>query len=438
MSSYGCRVGSWASLRVGGQDIFHWMSEVEPTFLFLFTKDDVTYTPLEDPDEDPYALPTLVLTAKAAVLVDRLEALGIAAADVPDCLKHAIHEQVQLLETLSDEPWGAQNLEAAISDLRELTFADWAERVRSALPAHNPFEIASHDHDYTKLKPLMGLWDDFDSRWLLRALLQACPPDDDIVLDLTDLELSGYLEAYDFDPQTAATMMYSVALLSGTPAVVITEGSTDAEFLRAAIEVRRPHLTNFIRFYDFGEVAGSVSVALSTMKSLAAAGVNNRVIVLLDNDTAAREALRSIRHFQIPKHFAVDRYPDIDLARNYPSEGPTGQHTTDVNGRACSIEMYLGADVLTDPDTGVLRPIVWGSRSRAVDEYQGEVTNKSAVQRAFRAKLQAARDDSTLIPEQDWTGLDAVLDRLMEMLRTCGVPDPAQREGFVRSNRTLE
>lgn len=418
-------MGSWANLRVGGQDVFRWRSEVDPTFLFLFTSQEVTYTPLEDPEDDPYANPTLVLTATAKVLADRLDALGIAAADLDGCLQYAIQEEIEQLEATGPKPWGAETIEAVITELRGMTFGRWVERVRTVLPTHEPLE---HDwRDYSKLKPLLDLWENFDPRWLLRALLDACDPDDEVLLDLTDLELGGYLQAYDFDPRTAATVMFSVALLNGTPAVVITEGINDAEFLQAAIEIRRPHLADFIRFYDFGYVPGSASVALSTVKSLAAAGINNRVIVLLDNDTAAREARRSLRRVQLPGHYAVDHYPDIDLATDYPSTGPTGPHTGNVNRLAGSIELYLGADVLTDPATGDLRPVVWRTHIPALNAYQGEIADKKAVHDAFRAKVIAARQNPSLITTQDWSGLDAILDRLMDRLRTCGVPDPARR-----------
>jgi hypothetical protein len=418
-------VGSWASLQVGSHEAFHWKSEVDPTFLFLFTTDDVTYTPLEDPDDDVYANPTLILRASVKVLADRLDALGIAAEDLDACLQHAIEEKIEELETLGDEPWGAAKLHAVVDELLEMTFGEWVERVKAAVLTRQPSE--SGWLDYRKLTPLMELWENFDPRWLLRAVLEAFDPAEVVLLDLTDLELGGYLQAYDFDPQIAATVMFSSALLNGTPAVVITEGTTDAEFLQAAIEIRRPHLVNFVRFYDFGLVPGGAGVALSTVKSLAAAGVNNRVIVLLDNDTAAREALRALRNVQLPSHFVVDHYPPIDLASHYPSVGPTGPHTGDVNGLAGSIELYLGADVLTDPATGALRPVVWGTRIPALSAYQGEVADKGAVQNAFRAKVSAARQDPSLVGTQDWSGLDAILDKLMARLRTCGVRDPAQR-----------
>jgi 5S rRNA maturation endonuclease (ribonuclease M5) len=420
-------VGSWASLKVGGQDLFHWKSEVDPTFLFLFTRDDVTHTPIKDLDDGPYATPKLILTATAKVLADRLDALGIAAAYLDGCLEHAVHGEIEQLELWGSETWGAENVEVITTELRGMTFDKWVKRVKFALPTHEPSEHAWRD--YTKLQPLMELWSSFDARWLLRALLEAIDPDDEVLLDLTDLELGGYMKARDFDPQTAATIMFSRMLLNETPAIVITEGNNDVEFLQAAIEIRRPHLANFIRFYDFGSVPGGASVALSTVKSLAAACVNNRVIVLLDNDTAAREARRSLRGVQLPNHYVVDHYPEIEMAMSYPSTGPTGRHTGNVNGLAGSVELYLGADVLTDPATGNLHPVVWRTHIPALNAYQGEVANKGAVHDAFRAKVFAARQNPTLVATQDWSGLDAILSRLMDLLRTCGVPDPHNANG---------
>jgi 5S rRNA maturation endonuclease (ribonuclease M5) len=425
-------VGSWASLQILGKEVFHWKSEVDPTFLFLFTREDVTYTPLVPEADDPYANPLLVLRSTVRVLADRLDALGIAATDLDSCLQHSIEEQLELIEQMADPPWGLERDEVAIAELQHMTFERWVERVRVALPNHNPFSRTPSRGDYTDLEPLMSLWEDFDPRWLLRAFLEACEPDEEVVLDLTDLALGGYLEEYDFDPQVAATVMFSAALLNGVPAVVITEGTNDAEFLRAAIEVRRPHLAQFVRFYDFGSVPGGASFALSTVKSLAAAGVSNRVIVLLDNDTAAREARRSMKHVQLPGHYAIDHYPPLELATSYPSVGPTGAHVGDVNGHACSIEMYAGRDALTDSATGELRPVVWSTHIRAVGAYQGEVADKAAIHDAFRAKVVSALEDPAVIDDQDWDGMDAILDKLMELLRSLGVPDPAQRNAFTR------
>ena len=55
-------------------------------------------------------------------------------------------------------------------------------------------------------------------------------------------------------------------------------------------------------------------------------------MLLLDNDTAARDALRALRGATLPSHYSVLHYPDIDLARSYPTLGPSGLSEMDVNG----------------------------------------------------------------------------------------------------------
>lgn len=424
-------MGSWATLTVGGQDVFHWKSEVDPTFLFLFTDEELIHRPLDDPDELGDHGPTLMVCSTVGVLADRLDALGVATADLDSCLQHAIGEEIEMLESMAAEPWGWNDVEDRIGQLRGLTFDTWLVRVKAALstpvPPGEPWD------EYTNVESLVKLWEDFDPRWLLRAILAACDPADEVLLDLTDLEIGGYLEAHDFDPQLAAISMFSYAVANGTPAVVITEGTTDVEFLRAAIQIRRPHLVRFIKFFDFGvvPVPGGAAAAINTLKAFAAAGVNNRVIVLLDNDTAARDAARALRNVELPSHYVVAHYPHLDSAENYPSTGPTGDHAGDVNGLAGSIELYLGADVLTDPGTSALRPVVWGARVRALNAYQGEVADKDAIHQAFRAKVAVARENPSTVDSQDWAGLDAILDALMDLLRTCGVPGPAQRSAFI-------
>jgi hypothetical protein len=121
-------MGSWATLNVGGHDVFHWKSEVDPTFLFLFTRSDVSYIPLKDPHDDPYANPTLVLKSTVKVLTDRLDALGVSAGDLDGCLQYGIDQQIKLLEMMPPDAGGPED-DAAIQDLRNLTFEAWAKRV---------------------------------------------------------------------------------------------------------------------------------------------------------------------------------------------------------------------------------------------------------------------------------------------------------------------
>ncbi len=58
----------------------------------------------------------------------------------------------------------------------------------------------------------------------------------------------------------------------------------------------------------------------------------------------------------------------------------------DVNGQACSIELYLGRDALTGRD-GQLRPVEWTSRDPKLARYQGKVIGKAEIGEAFLRRL---------------------------------------------------
>lgn len=59
-----------------------------------------------------------------------------------------------------------------------------------------------------------------------------------------------------------------------------------------------------------------------------------------------------------------------------------------VNGLACSIEMYFGVDVLTRNNEFI--PIQWKGFDDKEKKYQGEIADKNYVQDTFRNKLKKA------------------------------------------------
>ena len=72
----------------------------------------------------------------------------------------------------------------------------------------------------------------------------------------------------------------------------------------------------------------------------------------------------------------------IEFARNYPTQGPNGITNLDINGLACSIELYFGRDILTDKE-GKLIPIQWKGYEESLKQYQGEILKKKELQEAF-------------------------------------------------------
>ncbi len=109
------------------------------------------------------------------------------------------------------------------------------------------------------------------------------------------------------------------------------------------------------------------------------------IIALFDNDTAGLKEMKKLTSTTVPPNIKILKYPDITLAKKYPTVGPTGKKKMNINGLACSIEMYFGADVLTRNNE--LIPIQWKGFEEKEMKYQGEIADKNFVQETFRKKL---------------------------------------------------
>jgi hypothetical protein len=154
------------------------------------------------------------------------------------------------------------------------------------------------------------------------------------------------------------------------------------------------------------------------VRAFASAGIANRVVVVFDNDTAAADALRIISSDTLPSQIQVIHYPALDTAKKYPTLGPpTIKHPegsvslSDVNGLACSIELYLGKDILVRED-GTFYPVQWKSFIPGMNRYQGEIVSKESIHDAFRAKYVIALQDKDQIKDQDWGSLRLIIDAI--------------------------
>ncbi|MEU3549429.1 hypothetical protein [Streptomyces longwoodensis] len=202
--------------------------------------------------------------------------------------------------------------------------------------------------------------------------------------------------------------------------VVLTEGRSDVAILEPAFALLYPHLTDLVRFMDFAHrPAGGAGPLASTLRTFAAAGIANRVVALFDNDAAGCDALRALRPEMLPGNLKALCYPDLALARRYPTLGPPTcdapegrREYADINGAACSIELYLGQDLLVRED-GSLPPVQWRSFVAGMNRYQGEVVDKAALQQAFQTKLRAAVDTPSVRAVQDWAGLEAIFTAVL-------------------------
>lgn len=164
---------------------------------------------------------------------------------------------------------------------------------------------------------------------------------------------------------------------------------------------------------DFGELSlnGSASYLVHNVKSFIGSGINNKIIALFDNDTAGLKELKNLKKITIPDNIRIFSYPIIELANNYPTLGPTGKQNMNVNGLACSIEMYLGKDVLKNKSNEYI-PIQWKGFDTGMRAYQGEVLEKKLIQKRFEDKLKCQKDNKIIL--SNWIEMKILLELIMK------------------------
>ena len=249
-----------------------------------------------------------------------------------------------------------------------------------------------------------------DLRNALRVVLETAPPDELLTYDLTDLAQDFSADEIDGIADEAKYMMDQDFLLSRR-VIVLVEGKSDRAILERSLNLLYPHLADYFHFFDFtgGKVPGGVGQLANLVRAFAAADVRHRILALFDNDTAAKAALSSLDLARLPSNIAVQHYPDLPLARNYPTIGPAGEALMDVNGLAGSIEIYLGEDVLRNSN-GSLSPVQWTGYDRKVHAYQGEIQDKKKVLDRFWDKLSSCESLPSQTSNHDWDGIRAIID----------------------------
>jgi 5S rRNA maturation endonuclease (ribonuclease M5) len=232
-----------------------------------------------------------------------------------------------------------------------------------------------------------------DMRLLLRASLELFTDDEYVKFDFTSAEDEFGL-SYDAKIVDTAVENLQLPARALEQILVLTEGKTDSRLLRQSLSVLLPHLMHLYSFLDHStfKVPGGTGEVERLARGLAGANVGNRVVILFDNDTAGTSAAARLRQVNLPKNFRVLTLPHLDIAESYPTLGPTGLIVTDINGKACGIELYCGTAALKRGGTDEFVPVQWTGYDTQRQQYQGEVLDKEAIQTRFLHVLQQSSD----------------------------------------------
>jgi hypothetical protein len=239
-----------------------------------------------------------------------------------------------------------------------------------------------------------------DMRLVFRSMLAACSEDDNLTVDCSDLLNRSLSEDDDLCRDIEKI-------------IILVEGSTDKDVLGKTILALYPELSVYYSILDFRtlNIGGGSGTLVQILKIFVSGGIRNRIIAVFDNDTAANDALRSLAGISLSENVRIITLPPIEFARQYPTIGPQGSIQVDVNGLACSIEMYFGNDVLMG-ENGKLTPIQWGGYFPALKQYQGEILNKKRLQEKYLALMDAFIIDPQQQVDHDWEPMKLVLEQI--------------------------
>jgi hypothetical protein len=424
-------MGSYCELYIGDYPVFSSKSHVWPVIMTLFRESDksvyarkvnernsIEWGRIEERGDE---LETAVeYRALVKHVRQRLNILGFTLKRVRDEFDQVRTAEAQKLREWSEDD-GYHLWDKDIAVLESSSFEDYLEAYKVILESgvHPVYSLDKFPDAPQLIRYILKENEEFhwgfpceDIRCFFRALLEISPDEALVVEDLTEVVIAGYY--------TEEDNIFGMAiheLIGDYPInskiIVLTEGPTDTEVLQPSLRLLYPYLYDYFSFMDFGvKLGGGVGPLVHAVKSFAGAGIENRVIALFDNDTSAFSAVESLKDSKIPKNITILHYPDIELARKYPTIGPNGIAHQDINGLACSIELYFGKDVLEREGSCI--PIQWKGYDERLRRYQGEILHKAELKKRFLEKLKRCQENAAVINEGDWGSIHSILRHIFD------------------------
>ena len=182
--------------------------------------------------------------------------------------------------------------------------------------------------------------------------------------------------------------------------LIVTEGTSDAKIIGHALKLLKPHVADFFDFVDMNEgypFTGTGNLHNFT-KGLIGISVQNNIIILFDNDAEGVWSHGRTARLNVPDNMRILKLPDLPVFRIFNTVGPSGSHTSDINGRAAAIECYL--------DVGPKAVVRWKNYHKELAVYHGELVKKSDATKTFLSQ-------SDVNGEYDFSRIAEVVDMIV-------------------------
>jgi len=385
----------------------------------------------DEGDDTTYAV--CKYQSSVSVVKKRLNILGFSLSECEKELKKGIdYELTRYEEYLADHKEGDTLFDVYSGYKEVLSVAS----IKSFVTAYKT--IFEHSDDILNIKAEFGEYKGLhsyisdsvneyalgipveDLRFSFRILLECFDVDDLVELDVSDLVASGWYE-YTEDLVELSRQQLTENYHYDSKIIILTEGSSDKHILEKSLAILYPEFQSYYTFMDFGisKASGGASSLVSVIKAFLGTGIQNRIIALFDNDTAARVAMKGLANIRLPDNMRVMTYPRYDFLESFPTIGPSGKHNLDVNQLAGSIELYLCHQALVFDNE--ISSVQWKGFDQSLSCYQGEVLNKSKIQEQFYSIVGAVSNKPDLKEQYNWDGLELIFKYIFEAFENTAV-----------------
>lgn len=415
-------------------------NDIDPSLMSLFRSSDkriVTDPNQEIPTqlkhyqenqlEDP-ELKIVYYKANAVVIRERLNVLGYTLENANYAFLEWFKGQMNSLQEYIDKERVNEKPEKfslskiygeeidLITDITPEIWLDALNEIRKSKIEPNYYGRYEGPHEKTIIGYMLSNewygFPGFDIKVPLRIILENANLNDNLIYDVTDLVWSEYFE--DDEDLIEYSLQVSIAgYNSMARTIILTEGKTDTLFLKDSLQLLYPHLVDYYSFLEFDDsrLGGGVGNLANITKAFSGAGIVNNIIALFDNDTAAASAVKNFKDISLPPNIKILKLPEIELLNNYPTIGPSGNVSLNVNGIAASIELYFGRDILKIDGVN-LAPIQWTGYDSNLKKYQGEVIDKKILQERFVEKIKQAKSSNSKALDDSWDDMRSILDMI--------------------------
>ncbi len=421
-------MGSYCDLRFDTKSIYWSKNSVDPVMMSIFTAQDRVYGyekisqvfPEDYEEEDKTLYAVCKYVSCVSIVKKRLDILGFSLSECEKSLSEFIGGELEYYneyltenhehDTLYDLYSGYQKalLVANVQSFVDI-YKTLFEQVEDLVSAEKNFQkleglagfVSSNSSEYPLGIPIGDL------RFSLRILLECFNEEDPVELNVSELIGGGWYE-YEEDLVELSRQSLTKSYHYDSKIIILTEGSSDKHILEKSLAILHPEYFPYYTFMDFGisNASGGASTLVSVLKAFLGAGIQNRIIALFDNDTAARVAMKGLEKLKFPDNMRIMKYPRYKFLESFPTIGPSGNHNLDVNDLAGSIELYLSRQALEISNK--ISSVQWKGYDQSLSCYQGEVLDKKGIQKQFYDIVDTVEKNPDLKENYDWEGLELI------------------------------